>query len=312
MTTHNTPTTRGGPGPHGFTLRVVLAATDLSARSDRALRRAALLAQSRKARLVVLHAVDDDQPPSIVALGQKEAGRLLHQQMAGLAELGAVQPQPVVELGDAHQVVLHVAEAHGADLIVMGEHRRRPVRDWFAGTTAERVIRRGRRPVLAVHQPPAAPYRRVLIATDFSAHSERALQAALGLGLLDGAALTFLHAQEVPGARGMGLVHLPEDEARAVTQAATAEARAALAQCVEGLSLAQPPELLVEEGRAGAVIQHVVERLRPDLVVMGTAGAGQLRQAIIGSVAAEILGLSACDVLAVPPGDETPSPQRGD
>jgi len=312
MTSDNIPTIRGVPGTHGVSLRVILAATDLSARSDRALRRAALLAEARHARLVVLHAVDDDQPHSMAALGQEEAIRLLHQQLAGLPEMGAAQPQPLVELGDAHQVVLHVAEAHGADLIVMGEHRRRPVRDWFAGTTVERVIRRGRRPVLAVHQPPAAPYRRVLIATDFSAHSERALHAALGFGLLDGATLTFLHAQEVPGARGMGLVHLPADEARAVTQAATAEARTALARCVDGLALAQPPELLVEEGRAGAVIQHVIERLRPDLVVMGTAGAGQLRQAIIGSVAAEILGLAACDVLAVPPGDETPSPRSGD
>jgi nucleotide-binding universal stress UspA family protein len=144
----------------------------------------------------------------------------------------------------------------------------------------------------------------VLVATDFSAHSSRALHAAMGFGLLADAELTFLHAQEAPGARGIGLAHLPQDKAQAVTQAAAAEVRDALVRYVGGFALAQAPELLVEEGRPGAVILHAVERLRPDLVVLGTSGTGWLRQAIIGSVAAEILGQAGCDVLAVPPRDD--------
>jgi universal stress protein E len=57
-------------------------------------------------------------------------------------------------------------------------------------------------------------------------------------------------------------------------------------------------------GRPVGVIEDVTARLRPDLLVVGTAGAGHLRRAVLGSVAAEVVGAVACDVLAVPPEPE--------
>jgi nucleotide-binding universal stress UspA family protein len=50
------------------------------------------------------------------------------------------------------------------------------------------------------------------------------------------------------------------------------------------------------------VVGEFAARLRPDLLVVGTAGAGFLRRAIMGSTAAEVLGAVHCDALAVPPG----------
>ncbi|MCI3953055.1 MAG: universal stress protein UspA, partial [Burkholderiales bacterium] len=47
-------------------MRMILVGTDLSSRSDRALHRAAFLARQFKARLLLLHVVDDDQPPALV------------------------------------------------------------------------------------------------------------------------------------------------------------------------------------------------------------------------------------------------------
>ncbi len=289
--------------PTPFHLNRILAATDLSARSDRAVRRAALLARRAGATLTLLHAVDDEQPPSLAQLEQHEAERLLHAQVAGLPELDGMHLAARVELGDPHAVILHAAEATDADLLVLGEHRRRPLRDWFIGTTVERVVRRGRRPVLLVHQPAAGPYRRVLVATDFSATSARALRAALGMGLLEAAEVTLLHAHEGPAMQGIGLANLPEPEARAQVEAAAAGARRRLEDFAGEFALERAPLLVVEEGRPGHVIGQVVERRRPELVVVGTAGAGLLRQSLLGSVAAEVLGGLACDVLAVPHGE---------
>jgi nucleotide-binding universal stress UspA family protein len=54
-------------------------------------------------------------------------------------------------------------------------------------------------------------------------------------------------------------------------------------------------------GRPATVIKDIVGRVRPDLLVVGTAGAGFLRRAVLGSVAAEVLAAVRCDALAVPP-----------
>ena len=55
----------------------ILAATDFSTRAHRALRRGGLLARDGGAELTLLHVVDDDRPPDLVALERREAERIL-------------------------------------------------------------------------------------------------------------------------------------------------------------------------------------------------------------------------------------------
>ncbi len=47
-------------------MRTIMFATDFSERSDRALRRAVILAPAHGAALEIVHVVDDDQPRRIV------------------------------------------------------------------------------------------------------------------------------------------------------------------------------------------------------------------------------------------------------
>ena len=61
----------------------ILAATDFSTRSQRAIRRAGLLARDNGAGLTLVHVVDDDQPTDLVALETREADRILGEQVGG-------------------------------------------------------------------------------------------------------------------------------------------------------------------------------------------------------------------------------------
>jgi universal stress protein E len=284
----------GGRGP-----KRLLAATDLSSRSDRALRRAALLASQAGAELVLLHVVDDDQPRRLVDAEAREAMALLREQATGLPELAAIRARPVVTEGDRFEAILKTAELERSDLVVLGEHRRRILHDFFLGTTLERVMRFGTRPVLMVNALPTAPYRRVLVATDLSGHAARAVQQAARLGLLDGAEVTLLHAFEPPDAAA--LAGTPSDILAAQEAEAAREAAAALdgfaARTLPGLA----PGRLVRPGRPATLIRDMLASMQADLLVMGTAGDGGLRRAVLGSVAAEVLGAVRCDALAVPP-----------
>ncbi len=282
----------------------ILCATDLSSRSDRAVRRAALLARQAGAELVMLSVVDDDQPRILVETGRREVAALLAGQARGVPELQGLRPRLRVETGDAFDTIIRVAGAEQADLIVMGEHRKRLLRDMFAGTTIERVMRLGHRPVLMVNRSAERPYRRLLAAVDMSERSADAVRAALRLGLAAGAEWTVFHAFHQPGRGSMMLADLPAAAVEGHVATTAAETRAALARFLHGIDpglASRLPSIVLEEGLPADALHAAVKRLSPDLVVMGTRGHGLIGRLVLGSVAETALRTLECDVLAVPP-----------
>lgn len=288
--------------PGRVALRRLLVAMDLSTRSERGLDRALMLARRYKARLLLLHVVDDDQPPAVIKAERRQATALLHEQVAKRAASDDVRSGILVETGDPFRVIADVARRRDADLVVMGAHRRRPVGDLFVGTTVERVMRTGGQPVLMVNAEPVEPYRRVLVAVDMSEASANALRVGKARGFLDGVEVSILHGF-MPLAKGM-MAYAGVEERRINEHVAqsTAEAAARLraflqAQGYDGEGWAT----LVEEGPPFEVIRGAVERLRPDLLVIGTHGHTGIKRLLLGSVADRVLREVACDVLAVPP-----------
>jgi universal stress protein E len=96
--------------------------------------------------------------------------------------------------GDAFQVIGDEAQSRTVELIVFGAHRRQLLRDVFVGTTVERVVRTAERPALMANGRTGERWSKVIIAIDLSEHSAAAARTARRLGLLDGAAVTFVHA----------------------------------------------------------------------------------------------------------------------
>jgi len=283
-------------------LRSVLAATDLSMRSERAIRRAARLAGSMHAGLTMLHVVDDDQPAAVVEVESRDAQRMLADEADALRETLGTEPVVTVRAGHPAETIAHEAAAGAYDLVVMGAHRRRILADVFVGTTIERVIRTSRRPVLMANGPAPAAYRSVVVALDFSSHSDRALDVAAALGLLAAPRLTLVHAC-APHAKGM-MLHVAgsEDAIQDHVLRTSVEAAAAIRSRRDALAL--PPTTLVDaqtpEGDPGRVVAACVAQAEADLLVIGTRGAGGLSRILLGSVAETLLRTLEIDVLAVP------------
>lgn len=280
----------------------ILAASDFSLRSQRALRRAGLLARRYSAELTLLHVVEDDHPEVLVERDRREAERFLAEQRDTLAELRGLGASVAVVAGDAFDGILRAAKAHSADLIVMGAHRKQLLRDIFIGTTLERVIRTGPYPVLMVNREARAPYRRLLATTDLSEPSAHALKTAQAFGLLDGAEAILVH-----GFAAMAKGHLrlagvrPEHIDEYVTQE-QARVDGELTTFLEAHGLARNGWLRrVVEGRAITVIREAARETAPDLVVIGTRARPALTTALLGSVTQDVLRSLETDILAVPP-----------
>ncbi|ABS65079.1 UspA domain protein [Parvibaculum lavamentivorans DS-1] len=282
-------------------MKHLLAATDLSHRSDKALDRAALLAGQFSASLDVLHVVDDDQPADIIEREMQQVRALLETRAAALEKAAGTAPAMFVAKGDPFQEISRAGEEKHADLIVMGAHRRRILKDVFTGTTVERVIRTGRLPVLVANSEAEGPYRNVVVATDLSDASVRALRTARALGILDGLKVTLLHAF-LPLAKGMMVyANVEPDKIADYVAHESSEAGQAIQTFIEGLDLAPNDyELKLEEGAPFDVIARAVAERKADLLIIGTKGLTGAKRLLLGSVADAVLKSVDCDVLAVP------------
>ena len=85
-----------------------------------------------------------------------------------------------------------------ARLLVLGPHRKRPLRDALEGTIAEKALATKNYPVLVVRDAAPQPYRRVLLALDASDASASAIRAAESLVLTPGVEATVVHAHKPP------------------------------------------------------------------------------------------------------------------
>jgi universal stress protein E len=279
----------------------ILAATDFSTRSNRALRQAGLLAQPGKAQLHIVHVVDDDQPEELVRTETREAKRVLNEQTGSMPELRGVQTGLMVVTGDPFDGILKAAADVNADLIVMGSHRKHLLLDIFIGTTIERVIRKGPFPVLMVNNEAQRRYEKVVAPVDMSAPSAYALRVALSTRLISGRA-TLLHAF-FP--LGKGKMFVAGTDQATIDEYATSERREAMEELATFLVAndlgREKWSIRVEDGGPMEVISRAVAEMRPDLLVMGTHGRSGILKVLIGSVTEEALRSLNVDILAVPP-----------
>lgn len=279
----------------------ILAATDFSTRSNRALRQAGLLAQPGKSQVHVVHVVDDDQPEDLVRIEMREAERTLREQIDSMPELRGVEARPMVVTGDPFDGILQAGAAIKADLIVMGTHRKQLLRDIFVGTTIERVIRKGTVPVLMVNNEAQRKYENVVAPVDMSEASANALRVARSTGLISDERATLLHAFL---ALARGKMFVANADQASIDSYLASERQLAMDELAAFLVANDLKEgrwsLRVEEGAPTEIISRAVSEMRPDLLVMGTHGQSKLRKMLIGSVTEEALRSLNVDILAVP------------
>jgi len=282
-------------------MRTILVATDFSTRSDRALRRATLLARHVSARLVLIHVVDDDRPVRLVESAEREAMTLLAELGRTIREIDGLDCAAKVIPGEPFQGLSDAAAEFDADLMVMGPYRRQVLREIFMGTTVERTIRRSRRPILMANGVPAQPHRRLLVATDFSDASLHAVRTARDLGLLGDAEVVLLHAFDTLAQDATLRAAMTREQLR--EQLAEEEAQAAQGM-VEFIGKARIKAsrtiVMPVEGSTGQTIRDCARANRSDLLVLGTRGQSGLGTLLLGSVAESVLQNAELDVLIVP------------
>ena len=283
-------------------MKKILVATDFSERSDRAVRRATLLANKTDASILLVHVVDDDQPAQAIESAREVAAQLLREQTKTLNDMDGVASNARVIVAAPSVGIVQVAEEIAPDLLVIGQSRRQPLRDSFVGTTAERIIRSVPCPVLMAKAPPVGPYRAILLAADLSEGCRMAIESFAALGIADDASVSALYVFDAP-ASGLAMSRMMANDTmdRHLRQEHK-NAERALGHFMEALNVRVTERLVQRDGATPATyILKVAEQTVAGLIVVGTRGRSGLAKLLLGSVAEEILRNAEADVLAVPP-----------
>jgi nucleotide-binding universal stress UspA family protein len=278
-------------------VQTILVATDLSERSDRALRRAADLARRFGAALHVVHVVDDALPDSVAEAQRANVEALLGRQLR-TAPFEGIEISAHVPFGDPWRTILEQAESLRADLAVLGIHRARGFLDRFRGTTIERVAAASPVPVLAVTAPVTGPYSQPLVGVDFSECAARA--ARLAAVMAPGKALTLVNAYHIPyralALRSTGGGEMSKRDRLGIEAGIRAQAGAFDTDLGPDLTC----EWVLVEGTPAEAMATEARRRGADLICVGTHGRSWLSRAFLGSTAERMLADPPCDVLVVP------------
>ena len=139
-------------------------------------------------------------------------------------------------------------------------------------------------------------YHHILVPTDFSASSQRALDTAVKLAVTFGAKLTLTHSCEVPGYAYVGMMAPPIDYLTPLREAGGAlllEAAASVREQVPGVTA------LLRSGPPWQQTLEVAREIGADLIVMGTHGRSGLAHAFLGSMAEKVVRMSPIPVLTL-------------
>jgi nucleotide-binding universal stress UspA family protein len=200
-----------------------------------------------------------------------------------------------------------VACRYGADLIVVGSHGRSLWREGVLGCFACAVLHHAEHPVLLVKVRLIGEgragscrisctelLRHLLLPTDFSSNSSRALEYVERLASRGAGQVTLLNALDVPG---------EEAYPPGYQEIATGAARELLAKWQERLLKAGIPVVhdRFDPGHPIPAILRVLESQDISLIVMGTQGKGFIKELFLGSVAHNVSRLAPCPILLIPP-----------
>ena len=288
------------------TLGPILVATDFSGHALHAATRAARLAHDTRSALTLMHVLPAQPVKKIREwLGASSAPEQkslehAHRQLRQLAsELTSVRHAELdieAAVGSAPDEIVRTAQRVDARLLVLGARGAGFLRRLVLGTTSQRLVRRTDRPLLVVRQTAHRPYRRVLVAVDFSPQSRLAL--TLARRVAPGARLVILAVYQVPFEGKLRFAGVDDATFEFYRRRARARALRQLNALAHeaGLSPSQWEHFVVE-GDASRRIVEQEQSSNCDLVVLAPHGPSAAADLLLGSVTRHVLAEGKVDVL---------------
>ncbi len=288
-----------------MSLKKVIIATDFSKHAEYALKRAILLAKSHDIKLELIHVLKQPWPANFVQFSAKDQQmkllkleKNLEEKLQGLVKQFSFthSVNTSVLLGRAADEVIRFMQDNQGDLIIAGAHGQYYTSDYVLGTTSGDIVRQGNTPVLLIKKEPSFSYNKILIATDFSEASKKAVEFAFQC--FPEARFQLLHIVDIYYRQFLNIDDVGKNERNNPTK----DIFKKLDEFLKGCKV--KPEKFEKKIIGGYLADAIIMQSKnwaADLLVFGTQGRSKLHYFLMGSVAKRLLQLSNIDMLAVPP-----------
>ena len=299
----------------------VLLAIDGSAEAERALQAAVELAWNTGSELYLIHVwsvplyyhPEWHGYPAQYEKQREEARRQLDEQVEKISTAGGVVAEAHLAIGAPDEEIVATAEDIGVGLVVMGSRGLSGLRRSLLGSVSESVVSHAHCPVLVMRRELGREARagqrrvekisifptKILVATDGSPSSARAVQEAVDLAHDTDSELHLVHVMPVSTlyssadmvlAAGIPLYEESHKKAERI-----------LAEDVERAKEAGAPaaEAHLLEGKPDAGVVTLAEEVGAGLIVVGSRGFGALARALLGSTSTSIVRHAHCPVMVI-------------
>lgn|SRR5208283_2765870 len=279
----------------------ILAATDFSRTAGCALDYAHVLAKQFRAKLYLVHVVPKEMyfvPPESSSDTIAKAKQYAQKELQGLAisaGLSHVAHQEILGEGQVWPALQVIIESEQIDLLVVGTHGRTSNKKLALGSVAEEIFRVADCAVLTVGQQAqvakggTAEFRKLLYATNFKPHAERASRAAYFLEHEHAAHLSVLHVVENANeGSAVGNTILRDFLVNRMKKTMPA---ACLNHC--------EPDFLIRFGEPGEEILQTATECGANLIVLGLRPTEKLAGYLPSAVAYRIACQAPCPVLTL-------------
>lgn len=276
----------------------ILVAVDLSIASDRALRRATILARQCGASLRLIHVIED---PAMVEAPRRSATEVrgsLAQIAAAIAELDGIACDSEVVAGDPAEEIAVAATKLEASLIVTGAPKPRPLLDLIARPTAEALAKRSGAPVLVANRLPAMGYERILVATGLDEPSARIVESIAASPLRQAPEIFMVNLREPVSSLRFNSVEDRDEYMRQERAAAETALRAFVEE--HGLAGRVHWEVRFNESTAGREIEDAASDFGCDVIAISSSQKPFLERLVVGSVAEAVVREASSDIAIFP------------
>ncbi len=306
----------GGKASRPLRFSRILVPIDFSRPSLKAIPYALAISRQFEADVRLFHVTDVSQqpPPTLLTLPlvpQSQWDQRLMKRLEALVlkyrtdgKVSALKPR----IGAAYEEICDVAQEVKADLIVMATHGYTGYKRMFLGSIAERVVQHAPCPVLVVRHHfsrwngvgdlrtrTGFKLTKILVPTDFSKGSEKALGYGIQLARDFGAELRFVHVIH-PSAFPFGHPYSVFNIGRFVDEAARAGQRKLRSMAAR--SKTRYSVRVVHGSPAVEICNEADDDV--DLIVISTHGRTAFAHILIGSVAEHVVRYAHCPVLVIP------------
>ncbi len=282
----------------------ILVAIDGSDQSHQAVQALAHLARAEDVALV--HVVDVPVPaypmmmPEVsdeLFLRTKESmeqeGRRVLRQMQAILPLDVGPCQPRLEVGKPSDVLVSMAKDLRIDLMVLGSRGLSPVKELLVGSVSHRVFSQSPCSVLIVNRP-LRSLRQVLLAVEGEGDAQRALSFLTANPFRATPEITCLTVLPFsPPPWPAGAVVSQEMERAVLERGAWFVDETA--KKIGALGYRVMPKARI--GVPSAAILEEADKLKPDLLLLGTRGRQGVTRFVLGSVSHTALHRAPCPVL---------------